>query len=157
MAWRRAANISKDIADSLNLDRPAGTLVTDVTPKSPAEAAGLQHGDLIVAIDGQPTDDVEAFSYRFATVPLGSNAIFSLIRDGKPLTLTVKAQAAPELPREPLKIEGSSPFAGATVINISPAVAEEYSLDSRAAKALSSAISTAIPTPLRSTCKRATS
>ncbi|WP_297296807.1 DegQ family serine endoprotease [uncultured Methylovirgula sp.] len=123
-------NISKDIADSLNLDRPVGTLVTDVTPKSPAEAAGLQHGDLIVAIDGQPTDDVEAFSYRFATVPLGSNAVFSVIRSGKPLELTVKAEAAPDLPRDPVKITGSSPFAGATVINISPAVAEEYSLES---------------------------
>ncbi len=123
-------NITKDIADSLNLDRPVGTLVTDVTAKSPAEAAGLRHGDLIVAVDGQPTDDVEAFSYRFETVPLGSHAIFSVIRDGKPLSLTIKAQPAPELPRDPVKIAGSSPFAGATVINISPAVAEEFSLES---------------------------
>jgi Do/DeqQ family serine protease len=123
-------NITKDIADSLNLDRPVGTLVTDVTAKGPAERAGLQHGDIIVAVDGQSTDDLEAFSYRFATVPLGSNAVFSVIRDGKPLKLTIKAEPAPELPRDPIKIAGSSPFAGATVINISPAVAEEFSLES---------------------------
>jgi Do/DeqQ family serine protease len=123
-------NITKDIADSLNLDRPVGTLVTDVTAKGPAERAGLQHGDLIVAVDGRSTDDLEAFSYRFATVPLGSSAVFSVIRDGKPLTLNVKAEPAPELPRDPIKIAGSSPFAGATVINISPAVAEEFSLES---------------------------
>ncbi|HEY1736523.1 MAG TPA: DegQ family serine endoprotease [Methylovirgula sp.] len=123
-------NINKDIADSLNLDRPVGTLVTDVTAKSPAERAGLRHGDLIVAIDGQPTDDVEAFSYRFATVPLGNNAVFSVLRDGKPLKFTIKAEPAPELPRDPIKIAGSSPFAGATVINVSPAVAEEFSLES---------------------------
>ncbi len=123
-------NVSKEIADSLNLDRPAGTLVTDVTPKSPAEAAGLKQGDLIVSVDGQPTDDVEAFSYRFATAPLGSEVALSVIRDSKPLTLTLKAEPAPDLPRDPVKIAGSSPFAGATVINISPAVAEEYSLDS---------------------------
>ena len=123
-------NVTKEIADLLNLDRPAGTLVTDVTPKSPAEAAGPQQGDLIVSVDGQPTDDVEAFSYRFATAPLGGNAVFSVIRDGKPLKLTLKAEPAPELPRDPVKIAGSSPFAGATVINISPAVAEEYSLES---------------------------
>ena len=80
----------KEIADSLDLDRPAGTLVTDVTAKSPAERAGLRQGDLIVAVDGQPTDDVEAFSYRFATVPLGGKAILSIVRDSKPLTLTIK-------------------------------------------------------------------
>jgi S1-C subfamily serine protease len=44
--------------------------------------------------------------------------------------LTVKLVAAPELPRDPIKITGDSPFAGATVINLSPAVADEYSLDS---------------------------
>jgi Do/DeqQ family serine protease len=123
-------NVSKEIAESLNLDRPAGTLVTDVTPNSPAEAAGLKQGDLIVSVDGQPTDDVEAFSYRFATAPLGSKVILSIIRDSKPITLALRAEPAPELPRDPVKIVGSSPFAGATVINISPAVAEEYSLDS---------------------------
>ncbi len=122
-------NVSREIADSLNLDRPAGTLVTDVTPKSPAEAAGLKQGDLIVSVDGQPTDDVEAFSYRFATAPLGGKVTLSIVRDSKPLTLVLNAEPAPDLPRDPVKIAGSSPFAGATVINISPAVAEEYSLD----------------------------
>jgi Do/DeqQ family serine protease len=122
-------NINKDIADSLNLDRPIGTLVTDVTPKSPAERAGLKHGDLIVAVDGEPTDDVEAFSYRFATASLGSKVALTVLRDGHTVNLSLNAEPAPELPRDPIKIAGSSPFAGATVINISPAVAEEFSLD----------------------------
>ncbi|MGB6491863.1 MAG: Do family serine endopeptidase [Methylovirgula sp.] len=123
-------SVTKEIAESLGLDRPAGVLVTDVTPKSPAAEAGLQHGDLITGIDQQPVVDVEAFSYRFATKPLGSAVSLAVLRDGKPLLLTVKLITAPELPRDPIKIQGDSPFAGATVINISPAVAEEYSLDS---------------------------
>ncbi|MGH6677326.1 MAG: trypsin-like peptidase domain-containing protein, partial [Xanthobacteraceae bacterium] len=123
-------SVTKEIADSLGLDRPVGVLVTDVTPKSPAAEAGLQHGDLITGIDQQPVVDVEAFSYRFATKPLGSDASLSVLRNGKPLILTVKLVTAPELPRDPIKIRGDSPFTGATVINISPAVAEEYSLDS---------------------------
>ena len=123
-------SVTKEIADSLDLDRPVGTLVTDVTPKSPAEAAGLQHGDLIVAIDGQPIDDMEAFSYRFATKPLGATASLSVIRDGKPLTLDGQARdRRPSCRAIRSRSLGDSPFAGATVINISPAVAEEYSLD----------------------------
>ncbi len=123
-------NVTKEIAESLGLDRPGGVLVTEITPQSPAAAAGLQHGDLITGIDQQPVADVEAFSYRFATKPLGSSASLTVLRNGKPLMLTVKLITAPELPRDPIKIQGDSPFAGATVINISPAVAEEYSLAS---------------------------
>ncbi len=123
-------SVTKEIADSLGLDRPAGVLVTDITAKSPAEDAGLKPGDRIVAVDDQPVVDVEAFSYRFATKPLGSTAALAVVRNGKPLALNVRLVAAPELPRDPIKISGDSPFAGATVINISPAVAEEYSLDS---------------------------
>jgi Do/DeqQ family serine protease len=124
-------SVTKEIAESLGLDRPEGVLVTDVTPKSPAEAAGLQHGDLITAIDQQPVADVESFSYRFATKPLGSTTTLTVVRAGKPLTLTVKLVTAPELPRDSIKITGDSPFAGATVINLSPAVAEEYSVESK--------------------------
>ncbi|SRR5579883_555296 len=123
-------NVTKEIAESLGLDRPIGVLVTDVTPKSPAEEAGLRHGDLIVGVDQQPIVDVESFTYRFATKPLGSTATLAVVRDGKPIALQVRLTTAPETPRDPVKISGDSPFAGATVINISPAVAEEYSLDS---------------------------
>jgi Do/DeqQ family serine protease len=122
-------SVTKEIAETLGLDIPAGVLVTDVTAKSPAEDAGLQHGDLITGIDAQPVVDVEAFTYRFATKPLGSTASLALIRNGKPLTLTVKLVTAPETPRDPIKIQGDSPFAGATVINLSPAVADEFSLE----------------------------
>jgi Do/DeqQ family serine protease len=123
-------SVTKEIAESLGLDRPEGVLVTDVTPKSPAEEAGLKAGDLVTGIDQQPVVDVEAFSYRYAMRPLGSDASLTVVRAGKPLDLTVKLVAAPELPRDPIKITGDSPFAGATVINLSPAVADEYSLDS---------------------------
>jgi Do/DeqQ family serine protease len=122
-------SVTKEIAESLGLDRPAGVLVTDVTPKSPAEEAGLKHGDLITRVDQQPVADAEAFSYRFATKPLGSTASLAVVRDGKPVSLTVKLVTAPELPRDPIKINGDSPFAGVTVINLSPAVAEEYSVE----------------------------
>jgi Do/DeqQ family serine protease len=123
-------SVTKEIAESLNLDRVEGALVTDVTAKSPAEKAGLQHGDLIVGIDGRPVEDSEGFTYRFATKPLGSTASLSVIRYGKPLTLTAKLASAPETARDPIKITGESPFAGATVINLSPAVADEFSVDS---------------------------
>ncbi len=122
--------LSREIADSLGLDRPIGALVTDVVPKSPADEAGMKHGDLVVSIDGQMIEDPEAFGYRFATKPIGATAAVGIRRAGKPLTLTVKLSPAPEIPpRDPVTIKGSSPFAGATAVNLSPAVAEELSIE----------------------------
>ncbi|TAL80228.1 MAG: DegQ family serine endoprotease [Beijerinckiaceae bacterium] len=121
--------VSRSIADSLGLDRPIGALVVDVVPNGPAAEAGMKHGDLITSVDGQTVDDAEAFGYRFATKPLGSTAEIGIVRSGKPMTLKVKLAPAPEIPpRDPITIKGSSPFAGATVVNLSPAVAEEMSI-----------------------------
>src|SRR5439155_22064488 len=63
----RLQAVTPEIAESLALKRPAGALVAGVTTGSAAARAGLKTGDLIVAIDGQAVDDVNAFDYRFAT------------------------------------------------------------------------------------------
>jgi len=124
--------ITPDIAETLNLKRPAGALVASVTAKSPAARAGLRPGDLITAIDNQPVDDPNAFDYRFATKPLGGRAMLTVERQGKASNLAVALETAPETPREELLLESRSPFAGARVVNLSPAVAEELRIDSEA-------------------------
>jgi Do/DeqQ family serine protease len=124
--------ITPDIAETLNLKRPAGALVASVLAKSPAARAGLKPGDLITAIDNQPVDDPNAFDYRFATKPLGGRATLTVERQGKASNLAVALETAPETPREELLLESRSPFAGARVVNLSPAVAEELRIDSEA-------------------------
>lgn len=122
-------SVTPEIAESIGLKRPAGALVASVVPSSPAAQAGVKTGDLIVAIDGQPVDDQNAFDYRYATKPLGGTANLSLERQGKSITAQVKLASAPEMPREEMTIESRSPFAGARVANLSPALAEELRLD----------------------------
>ena len=123
--------VSKEIADSLGLERASGALVAAVQDKSPAAEAGLRRSDIITGIDGQGVDDAESLGYRLGTKPLGGAASLSVLRGGKALTLPVKLIAAPETPsRDLAKIKGRSPFTGVTVVNVSPAVNEEYSLDS---------------------------
>ncbi len=121
--------VSREIADSLGLDRPSGVLVADVVSDGPAAKAGVKQGDLITAVDGQSVDDPESFGYRVATKPLGGTASLALIRNGKPMNVALTLTPAAEIPaRDPVKLAGASPFAGATVINLSPAVIEEMSL-----------------------------
>jgi Do/DeqQ family serine protease len=117
--------VTSEIADSMGLKRPAGALVTSVVPNSPAAQAGLKPGDLIVSVDAQTVDDPNAFDYRFATKPLGGSAQFGVLRAGRELKTAVALQTAPETAREEITIRSRSPFSGAKVANLSPALADE--------------------------------
>jgi len=121
--------VTPEIAESLALKRPAGALVSSVVAGSPAARAGLKSGDLIVGIDGQSVDDPNAFDYRFATKSLGGQATLGVVRGGRETPLIVALQTAPDLPRDEVVISTRSPFQGAKVGNISPALAEELRLD----------------------------
>ncbi len=126
----RLQALTADVADGLGLDRPAGSVVASVVEKGPAAEAGLRRSDVILAVDGIGVDDPEAFGYRFATRPLGGTASLSVLRGGRKLVLPVKLVPAPETrPREPVTISARSPLVGATVMNLSPALAEELSID----------------------------
>jgi Do/DeqQ family serine protease len=126
----RLQTVTPEIAETLGLKLPNGALVASVTAGSPAARAGLKLADLIVAIDGQSIDDLNAFDYRFATRPLGGTAQLDIQRNGKPAKLTVPLETAPDTGRDEIVIKSRSPFQGAKVANISPAVADELHLDS---------------------------
>jgi Do/DeqQ family serine protease len=121
--------VTPEIAESLGLKRPAGALVASVSANSPAAKAGLRTGDLIVGIDGQPVDDPNTFDYRFATKGLGGQAQVKVIRGGKEVPVAIALQTAPDAPRDELVITTTSPFMGAKVSNLSPALADELRLD----------------------------
>jgi Do/DeqQ family serine protease len=125
----RLQAVTADIAEGLGLKRPAGALVASVTAASPAGRAGLKTGDLIIAIDGQPVEDPNAFDYRFATKPIGGTARIGILRSGKETSMTIALQPLPATPQEELVIASSSPFQGAKVSNLSPALADNLRLD----------------------------
>jgi Do/DeqQ family serine protease len=125
----RLQAVTPDIAESLGLRLPSGALVANVVANSPAARAGLKPSDLIVAIEGQSIDDPNAFDYRFATRPLGGAAQVDVLRGGKTVKLTVPLETVPDTGRNEIVLTGRSPFQGAKVANISPAVADELHLD----------------------------
>ncbi len=121
--------VTPEIADSLGLKRPSGALVANLAADGPAARAGLKTGDLIVSIDGTIVEDPNAFDYRFATKSLGGTAQIGFFRQGKELVAPISLLTAPELPREEIEIRSRSPFLGAKVANLSPALADELRLD----------------------------
>jgi Do/DeqQ family serine protease len=125
----RLQGVTPEIAESLGLKRPTGALVASVTSASPAGRSGLKTSDLIFAIDGQAVEDPNAFDYRFATKELGGSARLGVVRAGKEMAVTVALEAAPEAPHEELVIGSPSPFQGAKVSNLSPALADALRID----------------------------
>ncbi len=129
--------VTPDIARSLGLDRPAGVLVTDLYPDGPAARAGLHTGDLILSADGQPVDDEAGLNYRVLTHRLGDTVSLEVRREhGGRETVAVRIAAPPGGgDRGERTLTGANPFSGATVVNLSPAVADELGLDPFTAKA----------------------
>jgi len=126
--------VTADIAESLGLDRPIGALVAAVSPNSSATQAGLKPGDVLIGIDGQPIEDPDGFGFRYATKAIGDTVQLKVNRGGKILSLVVKTASAPETrPRDLLTLSGRWPLAGATIANLSPALAEELNLPQREA------------------------
>src|SRR5438874_1030232 len=125
----RLQAVTPEIAESLGLKRPMGALVASVTNGSAAARAGLKSSDLIVAVDGQTIEDPNAFDYRFATHPLGGTSQIDVQRGGKPVKLAIPLETAPDIGRNEIVLSSRSPFQGAKVANISPAVADELHLD----------------------------
>src|SRR5438067_2105485 len=125
----RLQAVTPEIAETLGLKLPSGALVASVSANSPAARAGLKSSDLIVAVDGQTIEDPNAFDYRFATHPLGGTSQIDVQRGGKPVKLAIPLETAPDIGRNEIVLSSRSPFQGAKVANISPAVAAELHLD----------------------------
>jgi serine protease Do len=81
--------VNGDLAAGLGLDKAEGAIVSDVTPGSAADKAGLQTGDVILSFEGRPVSDTNAFRNEIAGTKPGSTVTLQVRRDGK--TREVKA------------------------------------------------------------------
>jgi serine protease Do len=87
--------VTADLAEGLGLDKPEGAIVSDLTQDSPAQKAGIQQGDTILKVDGQPITDAKDLSRLIARVKPGANVAMDVIRDGKHQTISVKIGTMP--------------------------------------------------------------
>ena len=126
----RLEAVTRDIAESLGLNRVAGALVTRVYPNGPAAEAGIEPGDVIVAVDGFEVADQRAVYYRLVTRGIGNTARIDVIRKRQRLTLPLPLKTAPTPMRDDVRnLSGPHPFDGARVANLLPSLAEELGLE----------------------------
>jgi Do/DeqQ family serine protease len=122
--------VTRDSAESLGLQRATGALVSRIYERGPAAQAGLQTGDVIVAVDGFEVADARAAFYRLTTRGIGNSAKLDVLRKGRPQSVTVKLAEPPRGgPDDVRNLSGRHPFDGARVSNILPGIADELRLD----------------------------
>ena len=118
--------VTSDIAASLGLKRPRGVLINRIFPGGAAARGGLRVGDIVTAINGREVRDGQELRFRIATLAVGGSATLRILRRGREQALRVALQRPPEdRSRNATLIRGRNPFAGATIANLSPALAEE--------------------------------
>jgi serine protease Do len=126
----RLQSVEPEIAGGLGLQRAAGVLISDVYPGAAADQAGLQPGDVILTVGGVEVADAAALSYRLALQPLGDRIPVSVWRKGRTVLARLPVEEAPERPAPDLtRLDRSSPLAGATVANLSPAFNQRLGID----------------------------
>ncbi len=78
-------NISREIADQLELKDKKGVLVSNVQQGSAADKAGVKRGDVVTAINGEAVEDGNSLRNRVAGTKPGTEITLKIVRDGKDL------------------------------------------------------------------------
>lgn len=119
-------DVSAAIAESLDLDKPSGALISELHEASPAKKAGLERGDLVTAVNGRTIRDAAEMRFRIATIPIGQDVTLNISRRGKDRNITFTSISPPEIPaRETITLSGENYFSGYSFSNINPALKEE--------------------------------
>ncbi len=101
--------LTRELAERLSLSGRTGVRVTRVF----GDASGLKVGDVITALDGNPIEasqpsDTDLFATLIRQYKVGSTATLTIVRNGKPMDVSVTLDTSPRLPREMKKYEDPS-------------------------------------------------
>jgi len=87
--------ITPSMAAALSLPRTYGVVVSDVLPGSPAEAAGVEIGDVLAAVDGKAADSLPLVAFHFYLLETGDKVHLDILRGKARLVFDVPVMEPP--------------------------------------------------------------
>lgn len=122
-------DVTPELAKSFGLSKPYGALVAEVTPRSPADKAGIERGDIITASKGTAIADSHTLPALVAQQPVGERVNITVLRRGGEKTFTVTLD---QLTTQRAKVERGTETEdtwGFTVANLTPRPDADSSLN----------------------------
>lgn len=109
-------DVTRELAESFNMDKPRGALVAKVLKDSPAKAGGLEVGDIVTRFNGHDVVRSSDLPPLVGISPVGDKVKVEILRKGKLKVLRVKLG---ELPEDDVKVAGgNSRSANETRLNV---------------------------------------
>jgi serine protease Do len=87
--------IDADLAEAWGVDRNRGEVINSVTAGGPAARAGIEQGDIVVSVAGQPVTPDATLAYLISQQPIGSRVPVEVLRSGQRRTVNVQVAERP--------------------------------------------------------------
>ena len=123
-------DIDRNLAESYNLSKPEGSLVTQVAPNSPAARAGFKAGDVILKYNGLPISRTsDLLNYLNRTSP-NQNIQLQVLRDDKTRNISATLMTAPDDTPAPVEqaAQNKGPVLGVTIRNLTASEQSQLNL-----------------------------
>jgi len=121
--------VDADMAKAFGLGQGGGALVAEVTPGSPAAKAGIERGDVILDLNGQPVTTPDDLSVRISETPPGTTVHLKISRNGQMRDVDATLSELSE--KEEASTGGesnTSALKGVEVQNLTPSIAQELGI-----------------------------
>ncbi len=130
-------DLTREMAPSFDLDEDQrGTLVLDVNEDTPAERAGLQHGDIVTHLNGRRYESFRELRFAIADVRPGTDITLTVVRDGEEIELEATVGSREDIDGTAAIEEDEGALQGVTVSNIDPRARQRYGIPARVQGAL---------------------
>ena len=127
--------VDSDMAQSLGMSETKGIIVNQIVKTSAAERAGIRQGDVIIALNGSPVNETNAFRNQIASMAPGTQVTLTLLRDNREQKIAATlGEFKPETGTINEEGESTKPGStnqgklGLTVMPLTPEIAAELSL-----------------------------
>ncbi|WP_313653153.1 serine endoprotease DegP [Pantoea sp.] len=88
----QGTELNSELAKAMKVDAQRGAFVSQVLPDSAAAKAGIKAGDVIVSMNGKPLNSFASLRAEVGSLPVGTTLKLGLLRDGKPVDVSVQLQ-----------------------------------------------------------------
>jgi serine protease Do len=125
--------VTPEIGKAFRLPKSSGALLGDVDPSGPAGKSGLQRGDIVLEMDGQPITDTREFRLKIAMMKPGTTVKLKVFRSGTERTVDVVLGELPVKAAAARSAEGtpSAALQGLSIDNLTPQIARQLGLPAK--------------------------